>query len=80
MAGGVPDRIRATVTDRDFLTDVFVELFEGTPLQASIHAAEHPAAAVVDFRADVALWLDRVLVTPPQVGPRRRIRRLRDEV
>lgn len=79
MTGGVPDRIRTPITDRDFLTDVFVEMYEGTPGQAAIHAAEHPAAGGIDFRSDVALWLDRVLVSPPQVGPRRRVRRLRDE-
>jgi hypothetical protein len=79
MAGGVPDRIRASITDRGFLADVFVEMFEGTPEQAVIHAAGHPAIEGIDFRADVALWLDRVLVTPQQSGPRRRVRRLRDE-
>jgi hypothetical protein len=79
MAGGVPDRVRTSIGDREFLTDVFVEMYEGTPAQGIIHAAEHAGTEAIDFRADVALWLDRVLVTPPQSGPRRRIRRLRDE-
>jgi hypothetical protein len=78
-AGAVPDRIRCTLTDRDFLADVFVEMFEGTPAQAIVSAAEHRPDAGADFRADIALWLDRVLITPPQSGPRRRVRRLRDE-
>lgn len=79
MAGGVPDRIHTTITDRAFLTDIFVDIYEGTPSQAPIHAVEHAAVNGMDFRADVALWLDRVLVSPAQVGPRRRVRRLRDE-
>jgi hypothetical protein len=79
MAGGVPDRICTTITDRAYLTDIFVDMYEGTPSQASIHSAGHAAVSGMDFRADVALWLDRVLVAPPQIGPRRRVRRLRDE-
>lgn len=79
MAGGAPDRVRTMITDREFLADVFVELFEGRPAQATIHAAEQPSGEGRDFRADVAHWLERVLVAPPQVGPRRRVRRLREE-
>lgn len=79
MTGGVPDGIRTAITDREFLTDVFVEMYEGTPAQAAIHRSEQSATGGRDFRADVARWLDRVLVTPPQVGQRRRVRRLRDE-
>ena len=79
MAGAAPDRVRTMITDRAFLADVFVELFEGTPAQATIHAAEQPSSEGRDFRADVAHWLERTLVAPPQVGPRRRVRRLRDE-
>ena len=79
MTGGVPDRIRTPLTDREFLTDVFVEMYEGTEAQAAIHRAEHPPLGGMDFRADVGRWLDRVLASPPHVRPRRRVRRLRDE-
>lgn len=78
MAGGVPDRIRASIPDRDFLADVFVDMYEGTPEQAVIHAADGASTGEIDFRADVARWLDRVLVTPPPSGPKRRVRRLRE--
>ncbi|HEX6972906.1 MAG TPA: hypothetical protein VF147_00810 [Vicinamibacterales bacterium] len=79
MAAGVPDRVRTSITDRAFLADVFVEMYEGTPEQAVIHAAERVSTSEVDFRGDVALWLDRVLVAPQPSGPRRRVRRLRED-
>lgn len=79
MAGGAPDRVRTMITDREFLADVFVELFEGTAAQSTIHAAEQPSGQGSDFHADVVHWLSRVLGAPPQTGPRRRFRRLRDE-
>jgi hypothetical protein len=79
MGGSVPDRVRTSIPDRDFLVDMFVEMFEGTPAQASILAAENPVGTASDFRTDVALWLDRVLTTPTQTGPRRRVRRLRED-
>jgi hypothetical protein len=79
MAGHAPDRVRTSIADREFLAEIFVELFEGTPAQGSIHATEDPGGRGSDFHADVVQWLTRVLVVPPQVGPRRRIRRLRDE-
>ena len=56
MAGPAPDRVRTSIGDREFLADVFVELFEGTsalPVESA------------DFRADVVRWLERVLTCPP---------------
>ena len=58
MQGPPPDRVRASIGDREFLADVFVELFEGTD------AAHHIAADSADFRVDVVHWLDRVLTCP----------------
>jgi len=55
MAGPAPDRVRSSIGDREFLADVFVELFEGT----SALRVESP-----DFRTDVVRWLDRVLTAP----------------
>src|SRR5919106_5666689 len=43
MAGGAPDHVRTAITDRQFLTDIFVELFEGTHAERSIHG--HGASA-----------------------------------
>lgn len=78
MGADLPDRIRTTMADREFLTDVFVEMFEGTPSQAMIQARGF-AGERHDFRGDVASWLEGVLVAPQPIGPRRRIRRLRDD-
>jgi hypothetical protein len=90
MAGAVPDRVRSSIGDRDFLADVFVDLFEGTDAEAVLSAEcsvlraqcsvpsadrEVPSAAR-DFRTTVAIWLDRVLTAPP---PGRRQPRLRDQ-
>jgi hypothetical protein len=64
MAGPAPTRVRSSIGDRDFLADVFVDLFEGTqalPVQSA------------DFRIDVAGWLDRVLTAPPAVRRQPRV-------
>lgn len=86
MAGVAPDRVRTSITDRAFLTDVFVELFEGTRAERAIERAvtRRPAGAATvegrDFHAEVQRWLDLVLVTPtPTRARRRKPRRLRDE-
>jgi hypothetical protein len=55
MVGPAPDRVRSSIGDREFLADVFVDLFEGTsalPTQSD------------DFRTDVVRWLDGVLTAP----------------
>ena len=73
MAGPPPDRVRSSIGDRDFLADVFVELFEGADAEAALseaHAASSSkslaAAGNGDFRAVVVQWLDDVLTAPPQ--------------
>jgi hypothetical protein len=58
MAGPPPERMRSSIGDRDFLADVFVELFEGT------EAARDVGRASPDFHADVVRWLGRVLTAP----------------
>lgn len=65
MAGPPPDRVRSTIGDRDFLADVFVELFEGADAEDAVRAraAAHRDA---DFRATVVGWLEDVLTAPPQ--------------
>lgn len=87
MSGGAPDRVRTYITDRAFLTDVFVELFEGTRAERSIERAlernptRDPAHTEGrDFRAEVERWLELVLVTPtPSKARRKKPRRLREE-
>ena len=74
MAGPPPDRVRASIGDREFLTDVFVDLFEGTDVEVDLKAEVKNAAN--DFRAVVAAWLERVLTAPPLT---RRQPRVRDE-
>lgn len=90
MAGGAPDRVRTFITDRAFLADVFVELFEGTEAERSIHRSLSQLAQPhrdpltetdgKDFRADVERWLDHVLIAPtPSRVRRKRPKRLREE-
>ena len=58
MAGPAPDRVRSSIGDRDFLADVFVEMFEGTEAAAGIGTGG-------DFREHVVRWLGEVLTAPP---------------
>jgi hypothetical protein len=74
MAGGAPVRIRTPIEDRDLLTDVFVELLEGTEAEARIGSGSG------DFRVDVAGWLAGVLVAPAASARSKRYPRLRDEL
>ncbi len=65
MSGGAPARVRTPLTDREFLVDLFVELFEVAGEEASVRRAlaqphgRPPERG--DFRADVDRWLSRVL-------------------
>ena len=62
MAGGAPSRVRSSIVDREFLVDVFVELFETTGVQESIRSDnQQPALPPHDFRADVERWLGEAL-------------------
>lgn len=64
MAGPAPEHVRSSIGDREFLADVFVDLFEGT----TALPVESP-----DFRTDVIRWLDRVLAAPPAARPQLRV-------
>jgi hypothetical protein len=63
MSGGAPARVRSSISDRDFLVDFFVNLFEVTGAEASVRAAiSVPARATGhDFQHDVEEWLAVVL-------------------
>jgi hypothetical protein len=69
MSGPAPDRVRSSIGDRDFLTDVFVELFEGTAAETELRQDE----PVGDFRATVERWLERVLTAPPHTRRQKRL-------
>lgn len=59
MAGGAPSRVRSSVMDREFLVDVFLELFETTGVQDSVRAdnrlarSERPTASVAQRAPDI---------------------------
>jgi len=72
MAGAPPDRVTSSIGDRDFLADVFVELFEGTDAEAALQA--DAAGSEGDFRAVVVRWLSRVLAAPPMTRRQPRVR------
>lgn len=69
MSGGAPSRVRSSITDRAFLVEAFVNLFEVTGTEASVRAqlAEEEVTAPpetsrgTDFTAAVEQWLDRAL-------------------
>jgi hypothetical protein len=61
-SGIAPSRVRSALTDRSFLADVFVALFEEAGTQGSVHEALDGAEPSADFRADVEQWLERVMV------------------
>jgi len=64
MSGGAPSRVRTTLEDRDFLAEIFVNLFEVTSTEESVRRQLPPSGATSanhDFRADVERWLERVL-------------------
>ena len=85
LSGTAPDRVRSPLGDREFLADVFVELFEGTAAEAAIHGLAvrqpQPDDPGRDFRRDVQGWLERVFPGSPdrtRREARRPARRLRD--
>jgi len=77
MAGGAPERVRTSIADRDFLAEVFVELFEDTDAAISITAdSRSDDRNGRDFRSDIERWLTKTLVAPPASrSPRRQPRR-----
>jgi hypothetical protein len=69
MSGGAPSRVRSSIADREFLVDLFVNLFEMTNAEESVREAlaeretqphdRDPRGT--DFRSDVERWLEHVL-------------------
>jgi len=71
MSGPPPNRVRSSIGDREFLADVFVELFEGTDAEHTLGASRH-----ADFREVIVQWLEEVLTAPP---PGRRQPRVQEQ-
>ena len=65
MAGGAPSRVRASIADRAFLVEFFVNLFEVSGAEASVRAAlpDRSRSGEHDFQHDVQDWL--ALVSRP---------------
>jgi hypothetical protein len=72
MSGDAPTVVRSSIPDREFLVDLFVELFEVTHNEASVRErVQHrrrPASDLQlsgaerhDFRTDVEAWLESAL-------------------
>jgi hypothetical protein len=67
MSGDAPSRVRSAITDREFLVETFVELFEVSGMEASVRAQVEDVAPDdrpdgSDFRTDVERWLDVSLI------------------
>ena len=71
MAGPPPDRVKSSIGDREFLADVFVELFEGSDAESALRQAHDVAG---DFRAVVVTWLAAALSAPPMTRRQPRVR------
>ena len=66
MAGGVPTLVRSSLADRAFLVEVFVDLFEGTPVESELRETLGPgdaadAADGRDFQTEVERCLGQVM-------------------
>jgi hypothetical protein len=79
MRGGAPREIRAGIDDRNFIIDVIVDLFEGTPAEQDIQAAVGTTRADSgDFRVEVERWLVGILGAPAPSRRSKRFVRFRD--
>jgi hypothetical protein len=70
MAGGAPSRVRTSITDRAFVVELFLNLFEVTGSEASVRTALADQQLAVpredrvlgtDFRSDVERWIEQVI-------------------
>ena len=70
MSGGAPARVRTSITNREFLVEMFVNLFEVTKSEDSVrhalgalepYAPRSPGPDGSDFRSEVEQWLDYVI-------------------
>ncbi|HXW03893.1 MAG TPA: hypothetical protein VD833_01570 [Vicinamibacterales bacterium] len=69
IGGSVPSRVRSSIDDREFLVDVFVDLFEVGRMEGSLRAemarrglsSAGADATGRDLRTEVARWLDAAI-------------------
>jgi hypothetical protein len=70
ISGDAPTRVRSSIQDRQFLIDIFVELFEVSGMEdsvrdqlahAEISVSRDETVLGSDFRSDVERWMERVL-------------------
>lgn len=63
MSGGAPSRVRSSISDRAFLVEFFVNLFEVIGAEGSVRAAiaRAPLGDGHDFQHDVEEWLAMAL-------------------
>jgi hypothetical protein len=70
MAGGAPSRVRTAITDRAFVVELFLNLFEVTGSEESVRTALADLQLTVpredrvlgtDFRSDVERWIEQVV-------------------
>jgi len=63
MSGGAPSRVRSSISDRAFLVEFFVNLFEVIAAEGSVRAAiaRPPLGEGHDFQHDVEEWLELTL-------------------
>jgi hypothetical protein len=64
MSGDAPTRVRSSLDDREFLVDIFLELFEVCGMEASVRSqlpepTQSDGSDRIDFRSDVERWLDQ---------------------
>jgi hypothetical protein len=70
MSGGAPSRVRSSIADREFLVEIFVNLFEVTGEEDSVRdqlahlPSETASCGGNDFRSDVQRWLSQALGCP----------------
>jgi hypothetical protein len=67
FSGGAPARVRSSISDRAFLVDFFVNLFEVTGDEKSVREAlaNRRSTDARDFQQDVEQWLTITLKSPP---------------
>jgi len=63
FSGGAPERVRSSISDRAFLVEFFVNLFEISGSQESVRAVvgDTVAGKPHDFQHDVEAWLSLTL-------------------
>lgn len=66
FSGGAPSRVRSSLSDRAFLVDFFLSLFEVAGAEESVRRAIPNRASIErrDFQKDVEEWLSGSLITP----------------